>query len=246
MAAITMSERFFVERSLNGDQATLVDTEAHHLIHVMRGRPGDRVTLFDGTGMEYTAEVTKVGRGEVALTIVDQKIVDRELPIHLTLAVAMPKGDRQRWLVEKAVELGVSRLVPLRTARSVAQPESGAICRMVRWVIGASKQCGRNRLMEIADPVDWAQLLDDRSGGLVRLFAHPGGQNLTPGGYADSDSKTVIAAVGSEGGFADDEVAAANDAGWQAVGLGRRILRVETAAMVMATILAVQHEGSTD
>ncbi|HLA84984.1 MAG TPA: 16S rRNA (uracil(1498)-N(3))-methyltransferase [Thermoguttaceae bacterium] len=237
-----MGERYYVESRIAGDRASLVGGEAHHLVHVMRGRPGDRVTLFDGTGVEFTGEIARIARDEVELTIVTRENVDRELLFRMTLAVALPKGDRQHWLVEKAVELGVSRIVPLRTARSVAEPGAGAARRMARWVIDASKQCGRNRLMEIAPPATWPELLAESTAVPLRLVAHPGGGK----DYGEIASRAagadILAAIGPEGGWTDEEVATARDSGWKVIELGPRILRVETAAVFLASLLSHQTE----
>jgi 16S rRNA (uracil1498-N3)-methyltransferase len=142
----------------------------------------------------------------------------------LTLAVALPKGDRQKWLVEKAVELGVVRIVPLVTERGVAQPVEQALRRLWRAVIEASKQCGRNRLLEIDEPQSWPLFVERTAGEPRRLLAHP-------------TATATTAAIGPEGGFTDEEVALAVVAGWQLVDLGPRILRVETAAILLAAVL---------
>lgn len=243
-----MADRYFVETPIVGDRAVLEGSEAHHLARVMRGRPGDRITLFDGSGVEFTAEVTRMGRDEVELIVAGREYVDRELSFRLTLAVALPKGDRQRWLVEKSVELGVARVIPLETARSVARPTAGAIRRMARWVVDASKQCGRNRLMEIAECEKWHELLAGAAEIPLRILAHPTGQNRPSGGEtslarfdvgaATAQPREAIAAIGPEGGWTDEEVAAALRAGWRTIDLGPRILRVETAAVVIPTLLA--------
>ena len=232
-----MADRYFVETKITGQRALLVEEEARHLVRVMRARPGDRVTLFDGSGVEYTARVTELRRDEVELAIVACDQIDRELPFRLRLAVALPKGDRQRWLVEKAVELGVAQITPLRTARSVAQPGEKALRRMTRWVVDASKQCGRNRLMEVARPQTWSDSLADSAAVGLRVFAHPGGDRARAD-HVDPAASDVLAAIGPEGGFTPDEVDAARQAGWRAIDLGPRTLRVETAAAVLAALLA--------
>src|SRR5579871_5731423 len=141
-----MSERFFVATPITGQLAVLTDTEAHHLAHVMRAKAGDAVMLFDGMGCEFTAEIKSISKSRVELIVLERCEVNRESASALTLAVALPKGDRQRWLIEKVVELGTTTLVPLETERGVAQPTSSALERLRRQVIEASKQCGRNRL----------------------------------------------------------------------------------------------------
>jgi 16S rRNA (uracil1498-N3)-methyltransferase len=237
-----MPDRYFAESPLAGkNTAVLSGPEAHHLAHVMRAKPGDDVILFDGSGQECLARVERVGRSEVELAILSRQTVDRELSVPITLCVALPKGDRQRWLVEKAVELGVARLMPLNTSRGVAQPVEGALARLRRAVIEAAKQCGRNRLMEIADARAWTEFLPSAPRDACKLVAHPGGSPLASAFVAEAarfgrDSAEVWLAIGPEGGFTREEVDAAQAAGWELVDLGPRILRVETAALLLAAL----------
>lgn len=239
-----MADRYFVETPITGQQARLTGSEAHHLANVMRAKPGQMVTLFDGSGAEFDARVENVGRAEVALNVVSRALADRELPRHLTLAVSLPKGDRQRWLIEKSTELGVARIVPLMTARSVAQPVATAIVRLRRSVIEASKQCGRNRLMEISDAHQWNDFVNRAPTGAIRWVAHRGGANSTTSPKRSADRQAeIIVAIGPEGGFTEEEVATALAAGWRQLDLGRRILRVETAAIAVAAWAAFCAEG---
>lgn len=253
-----MADRYFVDSAIREDgtiredRAVLGGPEAHHLIHVMRARPGSRVVLFDGSGAEFAARVESVGRTKVELAITGREEVDRELPLNVTLGVALPKGDRQKWLVEKAVELGVRRLVPLVTARSVAQPVDQALARLRRTVIEASKQCGRNKLMEISPPQAFTDYVSETAPAhATRLLAHPRQERkrghstfpsvagrFTAAGAGEEVECPLSLAVGPEGGFGGEEVALAVAAGWQAVDLGPRILRVETAAMLLVAMVA--------
>ena len=105
--------------------------------------------LFEASGSEFAARVDSLGRAEAISCGAASGAVDRELPIRLTSGVSLPKGDRQRWLVEKAVELGVGRLVPLLTAAGWLRPRRTPAAGLDRAVVEASKQCGRNRLMQI-------------------------------------------------------------------------------------------------
>src|SRR4029079_19072788 len=150
-----MSERFFSPHPISAGGMMLDGPEAHHLLHVMRASVGDEVTLFDGSGAEFKATVVTLRRTDAELRIVERNEIDRELPFALVAGVALPKGDRQKWLVEKLTELGVTTLVPLITERSVAQPNESALERLARSVIEAAKQCGRNRLMAISQPQSW-------------------------------------------------------------------------------------------
>jgi 16S rRNA (uracil1498-N3)-methyltransferase len=233
-----MSERFFVESPITGSQALLVGPEAHHLLHVMRGSRGDRVTLFDGSGAEFLAEVRKTGRTEVELDVLERHAIDRELSVPLVLGVALPKGDRQKWLVEKAVELGVTQIVPLRTARGVAQPVDQALTRLGRAVIEASKQCERNRLLELSEPQTWEEFVSQPSSSAWRLVAHPAIRHTGPVAASlpatpPSRKSAVMLAIGPEGGLTPEEIDRAVATGWHLIDLGARILRTETAAMVL-------------
>jgi len=240
-----MAERFFVETPIQSELARLTGSEAHHALHVMRLGVGAEITLFDGSGAEFVGQVTRAGRADVDLHVISRTVIDRELPLALHLAVALPKGDRQRWLVEKAVELGVTRLCPLRTQRSNDRESAAALQRLQRAVIEASKQCGRNRLMEVAEPRDFAEIVALAPTAATRWLAHPGGTPVRAALAQDADqplAEEVWIAVGPEGGFSDAEQALATSQGWRSIGLGARILRVETAALLLAGLVAANAE----
>lgn len=246
-----MARRFYSESPIQTDAVTLDGPEAHHLLHVLRASPGDRVVLFDGSGAEFEAEVVGTTRKQVELQVLQRHDVSRELPVELVLAVALPRGDRQEWLVQKAVELGVTRLVPLITERSVAKPNAKSLTRMQRTVIEASKQCRRNTFMVIEEPASWSQYLavtqigppkdptsDDKravdqvSGWIAHL---DGGRPLSE--TLRGDGTSFHFAIGPEGGFSDEEVDAASDRGWHICCLGQSTLRTETAAIAVASYL---------
>lgn len=241
-----MSERFFSTRAISGDRVVLDGPEAHHLLHVMRAGVGQEVTVFDGSGAEFRAVVETPRRAQVELRVIERREIDRELPFPLIVAVALPKGERQKWLVEKLTELGVTKLVPLVTERSVAQPSRNANERLRRSVIEAAKQCCRNRLMEIAIPQTWSEwLATDAAAANAnalsktrRLVAHPSGAALAT--LDVHQPAATYLAIGPEGGLTDSEVAAAAAAAWQIVALGPRILRVETAAVALASVIVLR------
>lgn len=234
-----MSDRFFSSQPISGEAATLEGQEAHHLLHVMRAKVGERVTLFDGSGAEFAAEILQCGRSEVELHVLERREVDRELAFELVIGVSLPKGERQKWLVEKLTELGVTEIVPLETGRGVAQPTESALERLQRSVVEAAKQCGRNKLMQIAKPKACREWVSERSASEGRRWiAHPDGRALVPLDIAQPLDTRI--AIGPEGGFTDAEVAAAEAAGWARVALGSRILRVETAAVALAAAIALR------
>jgi len=234
-----MSERFFTENLTVGSRVKLAGDESRHLATVMRARVDDEVTLFDGSGAEFTGRIIEIRKGGVELDVFSRHEVVRELTFDLTLAVALPRGERQKWLVEKATELGVTRLVPLDTERGVAVANDSAIERLRRQVIEASKQCGRNRLMEIGQPVPAAEHFRSIGGGTNRLLADPTGEPLDVLGSNHQAASEWHIAVGPEGGFTAAELAEAKNAGWRLVSLGPRILRVETAALALAAWAAL-------
>jgi len=231
-----MAERFFAPDSLGPGEYELVGTEAHHLATVRRLIPGDRITLFNGDGGEYAAEVVSATKKSVVLNILSVSSANRELPFPLVVASALPKGDRADYLIEKLTELGVTRFIPLVTARSVVLPKVSVVEKFRRAVIEASKQCGRNRLMAVDPPVEWSVFLKRTEWPEPRFLLH------TTADHSRLTSKPgagAVVAIGPEGGFTVEEVSAASRAGWMVASLGPRVLRVETAAVAAAALIAL-------
>lgn len=244
-----MADRFYcpeaAQHAATGQAFPMVGDEGRHLTRVRRVEPGEAVEVFDGLGFATAAEVVEVGKDRALLRPVGPPLPDREPAVDLTLATAVPKGERFDWLVEKATELGVTRLVPLLTERSTVDPRDAKIDRLRRTVVEASKQCGRNRLMVIDGPTPWADLLAGTGPDVVKLTAHPGRRKFAawpgprPGGAA-------VVAVGPEGGFTEPEVEAALAAGWVPVSLGATLLRIETAGLAASARLLALAESATE
>ncbi len=241
-----MSTRFYINWPLSPGPVTLTGAEAHHLASVCRLRPGDAVCLFNGDGHEYPARIMQIQRREILLEIDGIDTPQRELPFALEVAAPLPKGDRAQFLVEKLTELGVTAFVPLDCQHCVIRPREAKLDKLQRYVIEASKQCGRNVLMKVEAPVNWSTYCAQPTAGENRWLAHPEGSVASPpppcpplrrGGTGGSPTAMRLA-VGPEGGFTDDEVNAGRAHGWQLIGLGPRILRVETAALAL-TCLAI-------
>jgi 16S rRNA (uracil1498-N3)-methyltransferase len=224
-----MADRFFVDSALMPGRVELAGPEAHHLATVCRLRPGDAVCLFNGDGKEYAAVVTEVGRRTVTVEVEAVASPPREHAYRVEVAAPLPKGDRAQFLLEKLTELGVTSFVPLQTARSIVQPRETKLDKLQRHVIEASKQCGRNVLLRVQPLSAWADYARRKDLPLARIVAHPGAIVGPRQSVED-----VALAVGPEGGFTEEEIALAQASGWQVRGLGPRILRVETAAIVLA------------
>ena len=232
-----MGDRFFCPDFRVGQPGRLAGDEARHLARVRRVPVGAEVEVFDGRGGAALAEVVRVGRDEVDLQIGQGLEPGPAPPVALTLAVAIPKGDRFDWLIEKATELGVERVVPLATERSTVDPRAAKLDRLRRAVVESCKQCRRNSLMTIADPVAWdAWATAPAAPGVRRWLAHPGGSSTWATDRPEPGAR-IIVAVGPEGGFSPRELDRALAAGWGPIHLTATILRIETAALAVAAHL---------
>ncbi len=234
-----MAERFFLENPVVNDTATLDGDQARHAVSVMRYSPGDSIVLFDGAGREFKARIGAVKNKSVSLVIEETILHTRPVGPILTLAVALPKGDRQRFLIEKLVELGVDRFIPLKTERSVSIANSNVLDRFQKWTIEACKQCGRNFLMEISREQSIAGLIRESSGdgSASRFVADPRGNqplHFFRDVEAQQNFQKVVVAIGPEGGFADSELEHFLNSGWESIRMGDTILRIETAAIYAA------------
>lgn len=212
--------------------------EAGHAARVMRAAAGDRVVLFCGDGREAEAEIASVAKRHVFVHAHPPQEISREAEFALTVAVSLPKGDRARGLVERLTELGVATMQPVICERTQSTPSRAAIEKLRRGVIEGSKQCGRNQLMQIAEPVRFADYLAQSDPDAVNLIAHPDGHSFAAT-LQSAGAVPAAVAVGPEGGFTEEEVQQAVNSGWQRVTLGPRILRIETAAAAVVARLVL-------
>jgi 16S rRNA (uracil1498-N3)-methyltransferase len=235
-----MSTRYFVDRPLVFGLVKLRGAEAHHLAAVSRLRPGDQVLLFNGDGHEYPACVIEVSRRCATLNVVDRRTPARELGFRLEVAASLPRGDRGQFMIEKLTELGVTHFSPIRAQRSQIYSAVERGGKLRQYVIEASKQCGRNVLMDIAPVSDWQSYLASEHLPKRKILAHPLGNAAVSQAFAPTQPPLDCAlAVGPEGGFTEEEILAAGQAGWMIISLGPRMLRVETAALALAALVAL-------
>lgn len=210
---------------------------------VLRLRPGDRVTLFDDAGCEHEATIRHVGDDVAELVLLSSAPAPRESPLDVALAVALTKGDKLEWVVEKATELGVKTMMPFVSRYSVPKLDGGrAAKRALRWrkiALNATKQCGRTRVPEIRDLVGFDELITQPPAAVLRVLLREkeAGTSLSDLCAARDNPGSVLLVIGPEGGFSTEETNAAARAGFETAGLGARILRAETAAIAAVAIV---------
>ncbi len=232
---------------VSGQVVDLPPTAARH-VQVLRMQPGHTLTLFNGEGGEFMAEVQHMGRSEVHVLVGEHRSVECEAAVQVHLAVGMPANERMDWLVEKATELGVHRITPLMTERSVIRlTGERAEKKQMHWqavAASASEQCGRNRVPVIDTPERLDAWLarqttqTDVVHGVLSLHASTRPLNALRDGVAASATSWVLL-NGPEGGLTDAEDAAARAKGFVALSLGERVLRAETAALGALALLTL-------
>lgn len=243
---------FAEELQLGLTELELEGPEAHHLLNVLRVAAGESVQLFNGRGFETDAFVERVSKKAVRFAINEIRSVSRESSHTLIVVSAVPKSDRQQFLVEKLVELGVKAWIPFEFQHSALGVEEKSLEKWRRYVIESCKQCRRNELMQIASlpkkQTIWKETIESLRSVLEsslveketrewkRLLLDPRGASIS--GLRDklADAPCVIA-IGPEGGFSEEELRLASEAGWELVSWGERIMRLETAAIAIAAHL---------
>jgi len=224
--------RVYVDAALTaGLRLELPPAAGVHLAKVLRVRSGDQLVVFAGDGYEYHASVEDVRGTRVAVAIGAARAVDRESPLAVTLVQCIARADRMDVIVQKATELGVARIVPVQSRRGVVRLEAAqAQSKAAHWraiAVSACEQCGRNRLPAVDAPRRLLDYLGTLPAGGTRLFLEPGADARR----AAPIGGEVSIAIGPEGGLDDEEIEAFRLAGFEAMRLGPRVLRTETAAI---------------
>ena len=220
-----------------GARVELEPGQAHYIARVLRMRAGDALILFNGAGGQYPATLEAVGKHAVVVTTGEFEPVERESPLALHLGIAVSRGDRMDWVVQKATELGVHAITPLLSERTEVKLKGEREARKLRhWqqiATSACEQCGRNRL-PVVHPLqalqDWCQRVEADA----RLVLDPAADSSDPGAAAPA---SIALLVGPEGGFSAAEIAAAATAGFHSLQLGPRVLRTETAPLAAIALL---------
>ena len=231
--------RFFVDR-IHGGEAELTGEDARHLARVLRAEPGQRYELSDNHSV-YLAEISAVNPRRVTFRILAPLAAEVPAP-RITLFSTLIKFDRFEWLVEKATELGVTRIVPVNAGRAEKGLASAAVTRAERWrkiARESSQQARRVQSPEIAPPAEFSAALTDSSRFRYFFEEQPGAAPLLlalPPQPARTSEDAIAIFTGPEGGWTDGERSLARDAGWTPVSLGPNILRAETAAIAALAI----------
>ena len=213
-------------------------TQSRHLRSVLRIESGEQVELFDSAGRTAIATVASADPTGVSLTVV--AVRDPAPPaLRLIIAAAPPKGPRADWMVEKLSELGVAQYFPLQTARTVVHPETGKLQRWQRLATESAKQCKRPDVMHVAQPVALSNLYHSPAAGKWCLSTDPSSQPAMEAIDTLPAHGDLLVLIGPEGGWTDDELAQLQIFGFASVHLTRTILRIETAAIALASIVMV-------
>ena len=222
--------RFFVEPGQLGPQRRVTLTAIAHQVHAVGGlRAGDRITLLEGDGLEYPAEIVALTPRHLELAVGEPVPCATEPRRRLTLYQCALKGEKMEWVLQKATELGVARVVPVCSSRTIVRPVAAIDRKSERWraiLREAAEQSGRARMPELAPALLLADALQSASG--LRLFPW---ESAPATGSGALEGTEVSLLVGPEGGFSADEAALAVAEGWRVISLGPRILRAETAAL---------------
>jgi 16S rRNA (uracil1498-N3)-methyltransferase len=222
-----------------GGEALLPDAAAYHVARVLRLRAGAPLVLFDGSGADFPGEIVRVEGDRVHVRVGERASGLRESPLGITLVQAVSRGERMDWTLQKATELGVRRIQPVLSARSVVRLDARqAASKLRHWqaiIAGACEQCGRSVLPEVRAPLELSRFLAESLREGQRLVLSPTGPASLAG--LASTAARVELLIGPEGGLDDAEIDAAARTGFSPVRLGPRVLRTETAGIVALAVL---------
>lgn len=236
--------RFFVKpEDINENEIKIFDEEYNHIKNVLRLKCGDKITVCDGAGTDYSALIDSFGSNCVFAGILSSQGNLTEPPIDVVLYQGVPKSDKMDLIIQKSVELGIKRIVPVLTERTIVkfgnEKDMGAkVSRWQRIALEASKQCNRGMVPVIERPMTYTNALESSRDSQLRIIPFENEKGNTLKRILKCDSKKSISVfIGPEGGFSEDEVKRAKLSGIEPVTLGPRILRTETAGFVVLSIL---------
>lgn len=241
--------RFFVDKEKISEDIIIIDgQDAHHIARSLRMAEGDETVVCDGEGKEYRCSLIRIRDEECICQIIEEMSSGAEPPVEITLCMAYPKGDKLEVVIQKAVELGVSRVIPFESSRCIKRPKAEKAekqtARLARIAEEAAKQCGRSRIPTITAPMSYQAMLTEATGAELSLLCYENEDGATVKSVISGINrpKSISVIVGSEGGFSPDEAREAVEAGCRSVSLGTRILRCETAPSFVLSALSYEYE----
>lgn len=230
--------RFFVSPFV-GETVTVTGEDAHHIHRVLRMRKGEEVTVCDGVGNDYLCCIEDVSDAAVILKVLNKQPTTCEPTTAVTLYQGLPKGDKMEWIIQKCVEIGITRIVPVAMSRSVVKLNaSEGEKKKQRWqkiAVGAAQQSGRGCIPEVTAPISFSQALEQLKNENTVTFYEGGGQPLSS--LVGKDTSQVSIIVGPEGGISEEEIEKLQQNGAHIATLGKRILRCETAPLVALSVI---------
>ncbi len=230
--------RFFVA-PFDGDTAVISGQDAHHIARVLRMQVGDPLTLCDAHGTDYACEILSLDDGEVSLRVCDRMPSATEPTTAVTLYQGIPKSEKMEWIIQKCVEIGITRIVPVAMSRCVVKLNAAdAEKKRARWqkiAAGAAEQSGRGIIPEIAAPISFNTMLSALKEEYAVTFYEGGGVSLST--LVSENTRQVSIVIGPEGGFSLDEIEKLRENGAHIATLGKRILRCETAPVVALSVI---------
>ncbi len=235
--------QFFIKESDADDgKAVIRGEDCHHLINVRRIRIGDVLRLRSDSGKGYSARVSEIDREEIRLKILEESAADNE-PVNISLYAALLKGGNFEFVLQKAVEVGVNRIIPVTSSRTVPDPGKKIDDKHVRWskiISSAAKQCFRSSMPVLELTLTFSDALKNDSSEM-KLIAHPGAITELRDFLSSSEKPDSVALlVGPEGGFSEAELNSASEKGWIPVNFGTTHLRAETAAVILPSLIIYQ------
>lgn len=239
--------KFFVSReNIDDHTITLEGENARHIGNVLRAKIGDVITVGDGEGRDYECEITEITKKAVVAKITDIFTNDNEPSVKLTLYQALPKADKMELVIQKCIEIGIDRIVPVKTEHAVVKLEGKEDKKLQRWnkiAESAAKQCGRGKIPVVDNVMTFKEAVSEAAelDGAIIPYEKEKENSLKTFAKA-FDGKSIGIFIGPEGGFSNEEIDFALSKGVKSVTLGKRILRTETAGLVTAVILLYELE----
>lgn len=244
--------RFFVDKfQIEDNNVTITGEDAHHISRSLRMAAGEHITVCDKQGSEYECVLEGFYDGRVVARVTDKRVCETEPELSVHLYQALPKGDKLDFIIQKSVECGVYDITPFESERCVVKVKNDAEVRKTdrrnKIALEAAKQCGRGIIPAVLPTLSFSQMLESASRSDAVLFCYEG-EGTLPLGKVIARLKEerklfdVSIIIGSEGGFSPAEVKATEEKGFLKIGLGKRILRAETAPIVALSCLVYEFE----